>query len=72
MPMRLPGDPRPRFDLSHLRLIASVGEPLKSFGRNLGSADARTADSRQLVADGDRRYHDRQLPFDGDPAGIDG
>jgi acetyl-CoA synthetase len=28
MLMRLPGDPRSRFDLSRLRLIASVGEPL--------------------------------------------
>jgi len=28
MLMRLPGEPRMRYDLSHLRLIASVGEPL--------------------------------------------
>ena len=28
MLMRLPGGPRARYDLSHLRLIASVGEPL--------------------------------------------
>jgi acetyl-CoA synthetase len=28
MLMRLPGEPRSRYDLSHLRLIASVGEPL--------------------------------------------
>ncbi len=28
MLMRLPGEPRKQYDLSHLRLIASVGEPL--------------------------------------------
>jgi acetyl-CoA synthetase len=28
MLMRVPGEPRPRYDLSRLRLIASVGEPL--------------------------------------------
>lgn len=28
MLMRLPGEPRARYDLKHLRLIASVGEPL--------------------------------------------
>lgn len=28
MLMRVPGEPRARYDLSHLRLIASVGEPL--------------------------------------------
>ena len=32
MLMRIPGEPRSRFDLSRLRLVASVGEPLNPSG----------------------------------------
>ncbi|MEQ1883792.1 MAG: acetate--CoA ligase [Bryobacteraceae bacterium] len=36
MLMRLPGEPRERYDLSHLRMIASVGEPLNPAAVNWG------------------------------------
>ena len=58
--MRLDIAPRQRYDLRQLRLVHSVGEPLNPeavvWGAGVGAAD-----SRQLVADGDRRDHDRQL-----------
>ena len=38
----------------------------------VGAGGVRPADSRQLVADRNRRHHDRQLPRDGHPAGFDG
>ena len=50
------------YDLSALRLVASVGEPLNPEVVVWGTAGARPAGPRQLVADRDRRDHDRQLP----------
>ena len=52
---------------------ASVGEPLNPEAVRVGRRGARPADPRQLVADRDRRDHDRQLRrrMD-DPAGLDG
>ena len=50
-----------KHDLSALRFVASVGEPLNPEARRLGQRGARPADPRQLVADRDRRDHDRQL-----------
>ena len=44
----------------------------QSRGRGLGRRGVRQAVPRQLVADRDRRHHDRQLPVDGREAGIDG
>ena len=41
-------------------------------GGRVGDRGARHADPRQLVADRDRRDHDRQPPGPGDPARLDG
>ena len=41
-------------------------------GCRLGPGGVRFADSRQLVADGDGRDHDRQLRRDGHPPRLDG
>ena len=41
-------------------------------GGGMGRGGARCAHPRQLVADRDGRDHDRQLRFDGHPAGLDG
>ena len=48
------------------------GRAAQSRGGGLGTAGARPADPRQLVADRDRRHHDHQLRGDGHPAGVDG
>ena len=55
-----------------LRFIASVGEPLNPAGGVLGRGGLRTADPRQLVADGNRRHHDRQLCGHADQARLHG
>ena len=44
-----------------LRFIASVGEPLNPEAVWWGQEVLGPADPRQLVADRDRRHHDRQL-----------
>ena len=44
-----------------LRFVASVGEPLNPEAVVWGAGGLRPADPRQLVADRDRRDHDRQL-----------
>ena len=59
-------------DLSALRFIASVGEPLNPEAVVWGQRGVRPADPRQLVADRDRRDHDRQLRGDRHPARLDG
>ena len=61
-----------KYDLDSLRFVASVGEPLNPEAVVWGQDGVRPADPRQLVADRDRRDHDRQLPRDGHPAGFDG
>ena len=61
-----------RFDLSNLRLLASVGEPLNPEAVVWGAEAFRQAVPRQLVADRDRRHHDLQLSVDGREARIDG
>ena len=50
-----------RHDLSRLRFLASVGEPLNPEAVVWGQRGLRPAVPRQLVADRDRRHHDRQL-----------
>ena len=49
------------YDLAALRFMASVGEPLNPEAVLLGRRGVRPAVPRQLVADRDRRDHDRQL-----------
>ena len=60
------------YDLSALRFTASVGETAQSRGSGMGKDRARPSLPRQLVADRNRRHHDRQLPLDGHQAGLDG
>ena len=55
-----------------LRFLASVGEPLNPEAVVWGAGGLRPAVPRQLVADRDRRHHDRQLRRDGRPPGLDG
>ena len=59
-------------DLSALRFVASVGEPLNPEVVVWGSGGIRPARPRQLVADRNRRHHDLQLRRHGDPARVDG
>ena len=54
------GAARTVLDFRALRFIASVGEPLNPEAVWWGSEALGTADSRQLVADRNRRHHDRQ------------
>ena len=44
----------------------------QSRGRVVGRGGVRSADPRQLVADGNRRHHDREHAGDGHQAGLDG
>ncbi len=66
------GPPPADCDLRALRLVASVGEPLNPEGVVVGPGRVRPAVSRQLVADGDRRDHDRQLRPAWTSARLDG
>ncbi len=50
-----------KYDLRRLRFIASVGEPLNPEAVVWGQEAFGSPDSRQLVADRNRRHHDRQL-----------
>jgi len=70
--MRTGIEPRRLYDLSRLRVIHSVGEPLNPEAVIWGEQAMGLADPRQLVADGNRRHHDRQLPGRGDPARVHG
>ena len=72
MLMRAGADLARSFDLSALRFVASVGEPLNPEAVVWGEEALGSPDPRQLVADRDRRDHDRQLRRDGDPARLDG
>jgi len=66
------GDALPRrFELSALRFIASVGEPLNPEAVLWGSA-RWPAHPRQLVADGDGRHHGLQLRRHGREARLHG
>ena len=62
MLMRIGAEVAHEYDLSALRFIASVGEPLNPEVVLWGEEAFGHADPRQLVADGDGRDHDRQLP----------
>jgi acetyl-CoA synthetase len=53
-------------------LLASVGEPLNPEAVVWGQEAFGPAVPRQLVADRDRRHHDRQLRGDGHPPRLDG
>ena len=67
------GDEVPKkYDLSSLRYTMSVGEPLNPEAVVWSRPRARTAVPRQLVADGDRLDHDRQLPDPADSPGSMG
>ena len=59
-------------DLSGLRHICSVGEPLNPEVVDVGERDVRASDPRHVVADRDRRHHDRQLRERRDPPGSMG
>ena len=72
MLMRAGAEVAHEYDLSSLRFIASVGEPLNPEVVVWSQEAFGHARARQLVADRDGRDHDRQLPLDGGPAGIDG
>ena len=61
-----------RFDLSSLRFMASVGEPLNPEAVGVGRRGLRQAVPRQLVADRDRRDHDLEFPVHGRKARLDG
>ena len=61
-----------RHDLRRLRFVASVGEPLNPEVVVWGQEVLGLPDPRQLVADRDRRDHDRQLRQRGHPARVDG
>ena len=72
MLMRLGADVAREYDLSAppgRRQRRGTAEP---GGGPLGCRRLRPAVPRQLVADGDRRDHDRQHPEPPDPAGVDG
>ena len=64
--------------VSELRPLARCASSPASASRSTrrrcvwGARGARPADPRQLVADRDRRDHDRQLRRDGHPPGLDG
>ena len=49
------------FDLSSLRVVASVGEPLSSGGHSLGPPGSGAGYPRYLVANRNRRHHDRHI-----------
>lgn len=70
--MRLDTEPLKEYDLSRLRLIQSVGEPLNPEAVIWGGRKTSTADPRQLVADRNRRYHDRQSYLTANPSRLDG
>jgi acetyl-CoA synthetase len=72
MMMRAGKDAAKGHDFSSLRFLASVGEPLNPEGVVWGQGGLRAAVPRQLVADRDRRHHDRQHRGDGHQAGLDG
>ncbi len=72
MLMRAGASHREGHDLSALRFIASVGEPLNPEVVAVDERDVRTAGPRQLVADRDRRDHDLQLRRVRDPSRLDG
>ncbi len=59
-------------DLAGSGFVASVGEPLNPEAVRVGPRRARPAHPRQLVADRDRRDHDRQPRRVGRPPGLDG
>ena len=59
-------------DLSALRFIASVGEPLHPEAVIWGREVLGPPDPRQLVAERDRRHHDRQHRRHGNQARLDG
>ncbi|WDT80411.1 MAG: AMP-binding protein [Candidatus Manganitrophus sp.] len=65
-------EPLRKYDFRALRFIASVGEPLNPEAVGWGQSGLRPADPRQLVADRDRRHHDRQHRRDGHQARLDG
>ena len=67
------GDEIPkRYDLSSLRYMCSVGEPLNPEAIMWGAEGARPALPRQLVADGDGGDSHCQLPLNGHQAGSMG
>ena len=63
---------RASYDLSRAALHRQRRRAAQPRGRGLGPGGARPADPRQLVADRDRRHHDRQLRGHGHPARLDG
>ena len=72
MMMKLGAEALQGVDLSALRFIASVGEPLNPEAVLWGCQGFRFAVPRQLVADRDRRHHDLQLRGHGHQARLDG
>ena len=67
------GDELPaQYDLSHLRFMASVGEPLNPEAIHWGERVLGLPLPRQLVADRNRRHHAGQLRLGTDPAGLHG
>ena len=61
-----------KYDLSQPALSGQRRRTAQPRGGRLGSRGLRPAVSRQLVADRDRRHHDRQLRVDGHSAGSMG
>jgi hypothetical protein len=70
--MRIPGEPRTQYRSECPAPHSQRGRAVESRGGRVGPAGARLADSRQLVADGNRRHHDRQLRGDGHPTRLHG
>ena len=61
-----------KYDFGALRFLAQRRRAAESGGGRLGPGSLRPAVPRQLVADGDRRNHDRQLRRDGRSPRLDG
>ncbi len=63
---------RPQVRVSCAALHRKRGRAAQSRSRLVGSGCPRSADPRQLVADGNRRHHDRQLRQYGHSPGLHG
>ena len=72
MLMRAGAEVAHEYDLTSLRFIASVGEPLNSEVVMWGQTAFGLPVHDNWWADRNRWDHDRQLPVDGHPARIDG
>ena len=61
-----------KYDLRQSALHRQRRRAAQSRGGGMGTGGVRPSDSRQLVADRDRRHHDFELRRDGYSSGLDG